>query len=66
MLGYPNNLKEEKLMNLNKEEWDELIALKDAINYNPATVHYDKMERFTELFVKTLEGKGDYINTSEF
>lgn len=53
-------------MNLNKEEWDELIALKDAINYNPATVHYDKMERFTELFVKTLEGKGDYINTSEF
>jgi hypothetical protein len=46
-------------MELNQEEWDELVALKDAINYNPASVHYDRMERFTELFVKTLEGKGD-------
>jgi len=48
-----------KSMELNQEEWDELVALKDAINYNPASVHYDRMERFTELFVKTLEGKGD-------
>ncbi len=46
-------------MELTKEEWGELIALKDAINYNPASVHYDKMERFTELFVRTIEGKGD-------
>lgn len=46
-------------MDLNNEEWNELVALKDAINYNPASVHYDKMERFTELLVKTLEGKGD-------
>lgn len=46
-------------MDLNREEWNELVALKDAINYNPASVHYDKMERFTELFVKTLEGKCD-------
>ncbi len=52
-------------MDLNQEEWNELVALKNAINFNPASVHYDKMERFTELFVKTLEGKGDYINIAD-
>lgn len=41
------------------EEWNELVALKNAINYDPASVHYEKMERFTELMVRTLEGKGD-------
>ena len=46
-------------MELNQEEWDELVALKEAINYNPASVHYDRMERFTELLVKTLEGKAE-------
>jgi hypothetical protein len=44
---------------LTVEEWDELVALKNAINYNPASVHFEKMERFTELMVKSLEGKGD-------
>jgi hypothetical protein len=44
---------------LTTEEWNELVALKDAINYNPSSVHYQKMERFTELMVRTLEGKGD-------
>jgi thioester reductase-like protein len=48
-----------KTMNLNQEEWDELVALKNAINHCPAQVHYDKMERFTELMVRTLYGKGD-------
>lgn len=43
------------------EEWNELVALKDAINYDPASVHYDKMERFTELMVRSLEGKGDDV-----
>jgi len=43
------------------EEWNELVALKDAINYDPASVHYDKMERFTELMVRSLEGKGDGV-----
>ena len=51
-------------MELNQEEWDELVALKKAINYNPASVHYDRMERFTELLVKTLEGKGDSIKSA--
>lgn len=46
-------------MELTTEEWNELVVLKDAIKHNPASVHPDKMERFTELFVRTLEGKGD-------
>ena len=44
---------------LTTEEWNELVALKDAINRNPATVHPEKMELFTALLVKSLEGKGD-------
>jgi hypothetical protein len=44
---------------LTKEEWDELVALKEAINYDPSTVTYEKMEKFTELMVRSLEGKGD-------
>ena len=44
---------------LTKEEWNELIALKNAINENPASVHFERMERFTELMVRSLEGKGD-------
>lgn len=44
---------------LTDEEWNELQALRTAINTNPASVHYDKMERFSELMVRTLQGKGD-------
>lgn len=46
---------------LTTEEWEELVALKEAINFDPASVHYDKMERFTELMVRSLEGKGDDV-----
>ena len=44
---------------LTKEEWDEIVALKEAINYDPSTVTYEKMEKFSELLVRSLEGKGD-------
>lgn len=44
---------------LTTDEWNELIALKDAINANPASVHPQKMELFTAMLVKSLEGKGD-------
>jgi hypothetical protein len=44
---------------LTKEEWNELVALKEAINYAPHTVTPEKMEKFTELMVRSLEGKGD-------
>lgn len=50
---------------LSQEEWNELNDLKNAINQHPASVHPIKMERFTELFVKTLEGKGDLANREE-
>jgi hypothetical protein len=46
-------------MELTKEEWDELFALKNAINEYPASVHWDKMERFGYLMVKSLDGKSD-------
>jgi hypothetical protein len=42
-------------LELTKEEWKELVALKESINYSPASVHPDKMERFTELLVKSWE-----------
>ena len=50
---------------LTAEEWEELVALKEAINYDPASVHYDKMERFTELMVRSLEGKGDTVPVAQ-
>jgi hypothetical protein len=42
---------------LTSEEWDELMALKEAITYRPASVSAQKMEKFAELMVRTLEGK---------
>ena len=47
---------------MTEEEWEELCALKNAINEYPAAVHYEQMERFTELMVKSLEGKADPID----
>jgi hypothetical protein len=42
---------------LSKEEWNELVALKEAITYAPQTVSAQKMEKFAELMVRSLEGK---------
>jgi hypothetical protein len=44
---------------LTEEEWMELVALKEAINYSPPTVSASKMEKFSELMVRCLDGKGD-------
>ena len=44
---------------LSKDEWEELIALKNAISYAPQTVSAHKMEKFAELMVRSLEGKSD-------
>jgi hypothetical protein len=46
-------------------EWDELVSLKLAITENPASVVPEKMELFSELFVKSLHGKGNYTNYTE-
>jgi len=48
-------------MNLTNDEWNEMNILRQAINDHPAYVHPDKMERFTELFVRSLEGKSDLL-----
>jgi hypothetical protein len=42
---------------ITKEEFYELDAIRRAIKDNPASVHPDKMERFTELFVKSIKEK---------
>jgi len=42
---------------LTEEEWNELIALKEAITYAPQTVSAHKMEKFAELMVRSLEAK---------
>ena len=50
-------LPKSKSQDLTQEEWNELIALKEAITYAPQTVSTQKMEKFAELMVRTLEGK---------
>lgn len=44
---------------LSQDEWDEMCALKRAINDGPASIVPHKMERFSELYVRSLYGKGD-------
>jgi len=44
---------------LSTDEWNELVALKNAITYSPQIVSAEKMEKFAELMVRSLEGKGD-------
>ena len=39
---------------LSNEEYEELDVLRMAINENLASVHPEKQERFTELFVRSL------------
>lgn len=50
---------------LSKSEWDELQVLREAITFNPASVHSMKMERFTELFTRSIGGKGEGCSFSE-
>ena len=48
-----------KAEELTDVEWEELVALKDAINENPASVHTEKMELFTKLLVRSLSWVGN-------
>lgn len=65
MLGFQQIRKETMTLsktgtsNLSAEEYQELVALKEAITYAPQTVSAEKMEKFTELMVRSLEGKCD-------
>jgi hypothetical protein len=47
----PNNI-------LTQEEWDEMVALKEAMSYRIAQVHPEKMEEFTSYLVRTLKERG--------
>ena len=43
---------------LSDEEWNELVALKNAINYDPHQVCPQKMEEFTAYLVQSLRDRG--------
>ncbi len=53
-----------KTEQLTDAEWKELVALKEAINQNPASVHPEKMELFTELLVRSWDAKCEPPNTT--
>lgn len=61
MLAFQHKMMSE----LSKSEWDELQVLREAITFNPASVHSMKMERFTELFTRSIGGKGEGCSFSE-
>lgn len=65
MLGYGHNhgskfmtLPSRKREELTDAEWDEMSALKNAINQHPQSVVPHKMEEFTEYLVRSLREKG--------
>lgn len=41
-------------------DWNELDCLRKEITFNPAAINPEQMERFSELFVKTIRGCGDF------
>lgn len=43
---------------LTKEEYDEMIALKNAIDYNISQVVPEKMEEFSDYLVRSLKERG--------
>jgi hypothetical protein len=44
---------------MKEEEWDALLAIREEMNANLMAQDVATQERFTELLVKSLEGKGD-------
>jgi hypothetical protein len=43
---------------LTEAEWNEMNALRKAINDGPSSVHPEKMEAFTEYLVRSLKERG--------
>ena len=43
---------------LTEDEWNEMDALKKAINQSPQSVVPEKMEEFTEYLVRSLRERG--------
>jgi hypothetical protein len=44
---------------MNQAEWNELLAIRREMNANLMAIDAKTQERYTELLVKSLEGKGD-------
>lgn len=44
---------------MDQTEWDTLNAIRKELNSNLMAYDWSTQEKFTELFVKSLEGKGD-------
>lgn len=44
---------------LTDTEYDEMVALKNAIDYNISTVSPDEMEAFTDYLVRSLKELGN-------
>ena len=44
---------------LSDDEWNEMNALRRAINQLPQAVHPNKMEEFTQYFVRSLRENGN-------
>lgn len=47
------------------QEWEQLLALRSEMNANLMAYDAEAQEKFTELLVKSLEGKGNTIYPSK-
>jgi hypothetical protein len=59
MASFPMVPTIERSPDLSDDEWTEVQALRKAITEAPSTVVPWRMERFAELFTRSLLGKGD-------
>jgi hypothetical protein len=44
---------------MDQQEWEQLDTLRKELNANLMAYDWSAQEKFTELLVKSLEGKGD-------
>ena len=44
---------------MDQQEWETLDAIRKELNSNLMAYDWSTQEKFTELLVKSLEGKGD-------
>lgn len=49
---------------MDQTEWDQLNAIRQDLNANLMAYGWETQEKFTELFVKSIEGKGDFPQSS--
>lgn len=45
---------------MDNQEWETLNAIRKELNTNLMAYDWETQEKFTELLVKSLEGKGDW------